>query len=257
MSVEDILESGLRAQDQGDLKSALRFFQQGLDQQQSAENWLLLADAQIENGSFAKAHKSISAGLKLESGNSDLLFTLGDLYLEEGKNDKAIMVYQQIIDLDSTEVDAWVSKAVAQMNDNDLVAAEKTCQRALEIDPESAFAHNALGDICVAKNSAQAAMKHFHQAIKLDSNDPQPHLSLAELYYETKNLEQAEHYCQKGLELDSGLPPGYLILGYICLDHDRTQEAVDNFQQFLRLEKSAAAKNIRDEVAAVIDGLKS
>jgi len=90
----------------------------------------------------------------------------------------------------------------------------------------------------------------------LDSTDPQPYLSLAELYHDANDLDLAEEYCLKGLELDAGLAPGYLTLGYVCLDQDRTQEAIDHFQQFLRLEKSVTAKNIRDEVAAVIDGLK-
>ena len=246
----------MRAQDQGDLKSALQCFQQVLDQQESAEVWLLLAEAQIESGSFAKAHKSLNAGLKLVPGDIDLLFSLGDLYLEEENNGKAIVIYQQIIELDAEEVDAWVSEAVAQMNNNDLKGAEITCRRALEIDSESAFAHNALGDICVAKDNTEEAIQYYRQAILLDASDPQPFLSLAELYYDGNDLEQAEQFCQKGLELDAGLAPGYLTLGYIRLDQDRNQEAIDNFQQFLRLEKSIAAKNIRDEVLAVIDGLK-
>ncbi|MFK5926069.1 MAG: tetratricopeptide repeat protein, partial [Desulfuromusa sp.] len=118
MSVEDLLESGMRAQDQGDLKTALQLFQQALEQQESAEIWLLLADAQVEKGSFAKAHKSLSAGLKLAPGDIDLLFSRGDLYLEEANHRKAIATYQQIIDLDAEDVDAWVCKAVAQLNSN-------------------------------------------------------------------------------------------------------------------------------------------
>ena len=63
-------------------------------------------------------------------------------------------------------------------------------------------------------------------------------------------------YCLKCLQLDAGIPGGYLTLGNIYLDLDRTQDAVENYQQFLRLEKSPAAKQICDEVAAVIDGLR-
>ncbi|MCF6267287.1 MAG: tetratricopeptide repeat protein [Desulfuromusa sp.] len=255
MTVDSLIEEGLRALEEGETKAAVRYFQQAVEKDESAEAWLLLAEAQIVAGSFAKAHKSLSAGLKLETDNIDLLFSLGDLYLEEEKNDKAIATYQQIINLDSEDVDAWVSKAVAQMND-DLEAAEKTCRQALDIDPDSAFAYSALGDIYVAKNSGEDAIKSFLQAIELDSSEPQSYLSLAELYYEADDLDQAEEYCQKGLELDAGLALGYLTLGYIYLDLDRTQEAIDNFQQFLRMEKSAAARNICAEVSAVIDGLK-
>lgn len=256
MSVEDLLDSGVRAHEQGDLKSALHYFEQALQSQQTAEIWVLLAEVQIESGSFTKAHKSLRAGLDLAADDLDLLFALGDLYLEQGKHDKAMAIYQKIIDLEPNEVDAWVSKAVAQMNDDDLSGAEQSCQRALAIDPESAFAHNAFGDISAFKGNVDVAINSFLKSIKLDPTDPQPCLSLADLHYDLGQLQQAEEFCQRGLELDAGLAAGYLILGYICLDQDRTQESIDNFKQFLRLEKSSAAKNIRDEVSAVIDGLK-
>jgi tetratricopeptide (TPR) repeat protein len=256
MSIENLLETGVRAQEQGDLKSALHCFEQALQFQSTADIWLLLAEVQIENGSFAKAHKSLEAGLTRASADLDLLFALGDLFLEEGKHSQAMETYQKIIDLDPDEVDAWVSKAVAQMNNDDLNGAEKTCRQALVIDPESSFAHNAFGDISVFQGNKDSATDSFLQSIKLDPTDPQPCLSLADLYYDLGQLQQAEEFCQRGLELDAGLAEGYLILGYIYLDQDRTQESIDNFKQFLRLEKSSAAKNIRDEVSAVIDGLK-
>ena len=256
MSVEDLLDSGERAQQQGDLKAAMNFFEQALQLQKSAEGWLLLADAQIENGSFAKAHKSLQAGLALAADDLDLLFTLGDLYLEEGKHEQAIATYQKIIDLEADEVDAWVSKAVAQMNNDDLDSAEQSCKRALEIDPESAFAHNVFGDISALQGNMDTAIGSFLKSIEFDSTDPQPCLSLADLHYDLGQLQQAEEFCQRGLELDAGLAAGYLILGYIYLDQDRTEESIDNFKQFLRLEKSSAAKNLRNEVSAVIDGLK-
>jgi len=47
-----------------------------------------------------------------------------------------------------------------------------------------------------------------------------------------------------------------LTLGNLCLDQEQVQEAVQCFQKFLSLEKGPAAKEIRDEVTALIDGLR-
>ena len=113
-----------------------------------------------------------------------------------------------------------------------------------------------LGDIYMAKEQQDEACDCYEKAIALDPEDAQAYLSLAELYYDRGQLEEAEQSCLKGLKLDAGLPMGYLLLGYVYLDQDRNQESIDNFQQFLRLEKNPDAKQIRDEVAAVIDGLK-
>ncbi|WP_321391728.1 tetratricopeptide repeat protein [uncultured Desulfuromusa sp.] len=98
MSIEDLLEKGLQAFDQGDFKAAEILYQQALEGEKTAEVWLLLAEAQIENGSYGKAHKSLSAGLLLEADNVDLLYSLGDLYLEEENYDLAVETYKKIIE---------------------------------------------------------------------------------------------------------------------------------------------------------------
>jgi tetratricopeptide (TPR) repeat protein len=107
----------------------------------------------------------------------------------------------------------------------------------------------------MARGASEAAVKCFEKAVELEPEDPQPYLNLAELCYDDGDLDAAEQWCVKGLKLDASLPSGYLTLGNICLDQDRTQDAVENYQQFLRLERSPSAKQIRDEVAAVIEGL--
>lgn len=251
----DVLEKGRRALDEGDLKAALQYFQEELNQRPSAEVWGLLAEAQVESGMSRKAHQSLSAGLKLDPDAEDLLYLLGDLLLEENRYEEAVATYQRIIDQTPDDAEAWVSQAMAYVNLGQLDTAEANCRKALELDAEEVFALNALGDIQLAKGRLETAADCFRQAVALEPEDPQAHLSLAEIYYDQNQSAQAEAYCLKGLELDPSLPAGYLTLGNIYLDQERIQEAIENYRQFLRLETSPVAKEIRDEVAAVIEGL--
>ncbi len=256
MSFTELLEKGRRCLDDGDDQQALQALQQAVKLEQSAEAWQLLAEAELNLGQIGKAEKSISNGLKLESNRIELLYMQGDLFAEQGKGEAAIKIFNQIFALDGYETDALVSKAMLLFDGEDLHAAEALCRQALEIEPTSVFALNTLGDILFAAGDQEGAAGAYQQAIEVDPEEAQAHLSLAEIYYDQGDLEQAEAACLKGLELDAGLPMGYLTLGYVYLDQDRNQESIENFQQFLRLEKSPAAKQIRDEVAAVIDGLK-
>ena len=256
MSFVELLEKGRSCLDDDDSKGALHALQQALKLEQSAEAWLLLAEAEMNTDQAAKARKSLNNGLQLEPENIDLLYAHGDLCLEEGDEPAALKAFQKIIALDSSEADAWVSKAMVHFSIDDLTAAEKSCRQALNIDPESVFALTTLGSICVAGERENEACECYEKAIALDAEEAQPYLNLGELYYDRGQLEEAEKVCLQGLELDASLPMGYLTLGYIYLDLDRNQESINNFQQFLRLEKSSAAKQIREEVAAVIDGLK-
>lgn len=256
MSFDQLLDKGRTALEEGDGTTALQSLQQAVKLQQTAEAWQLLAEAEMEEGLLGKARKSLDRGLTLEPENIELLYLLGDLCLEEEKTIEALGVFERIIALDRGEIDAWVSKAMVQLHADDPTAAEETCRQALAIDPHSVFALNALGDIGSAAGKTEEARTCYRQSIELEPDEPQAYLSLGELLYETGQLEEAEELCRKGLERDAGLPMGYLTLGYIYLDQDRHREASEQFRQFLRLEKSPAAKQIRDEVAAVLDGLK-
>lgn len=256
MSFVDLLEKGRLCLDDGDSKGALLALQQALKLEESAEAWLLLAEAEMNADQLKKARKSLNSGMRLAPESTDLLYMHGDLCLEEGDEAAALAAFEKIISLDNSEADAWVSKAMVQLNAEELSAAEFSCKQALAIDPESVFALTTLGDIYLTAERDQDACDCYEQAIELDPEEAQPYLSLGELYYDSDRLEEAEQMCLQGLKLDAGLPVGYLTLGYIYLDMDKNQESIENFQQFLRLEKSAAAKQIRDEVTAVIDGLK-
>jgi len=217
MTVDELLDEGLKAQEQGEVATALSFFQKALYSEKSADIYALVADAQIEAGSFAKAHKSLTAGLKLEPDNIDLLFTLADLYLEEGDGQKAADVYLKIIALDPEDGDAWGSLAVAQVNNNDLDAAEKSCRRALKIDPMSPFAHTALGDILLAQNRNDEALVCLQKAVELDPKNKLINFNLATAYYQMKKYDQAKKYYEKTLELDPNYVDAYKGLAYIIL----------------------------------------
>ena len=256
MSFNELLDKGRVALEEGDGKAALQVLQQALKLQQSAEAWHLLAEAELEEGLLGRARKSLAKGLELEPDNIELLYSLGDLCLEEEQGDEALRAFERIIALDREEIDAWVSKALVLLNADDLGAAETVCRQALTIEPSSVFALNALGDICAAAGKSAEARANYEKAIEAEPDDPQAYLNLGDLCYEAGRLKEAEEYCKKGLECDAGLPMGYLTLGYVYMDQDRSREAGEQFRQFLRLEKSPAARDIRDEVKALLEDLK-
>lgn len=256
MSFDDLLDKAQRALEEDDSCTALPLLQEALKLQQTPEAWLLLAEAQLDENQLAQAKKSLTAGLKLNSEHIDLLYFSADLSLEEEKVNAALQTYARIIELDSQQTDARVYKALLEMDEDRLDAAEKTCRTALEKEPDSVLALNALGDICCASGQNQQALESYLLAVGIDPEEPQTHLNLADLYYEMEKLPEAEEACCKALQLDAGLALAYLTLGYIYMDLDRAEDAIENFQQFLKLENSSSAKQIRDEVKAAIEGLK-
>ena len=71
-----------------------------------------------------------------------------------------------------------------ELEKDNLDVAEQTCREALQADPESVLALNALGDIQIAAGKNQAAMDAYLKAAEIDPDEPQTYLNLADLYYE-------------------------------------------------------------------------
>jgi tetratricopeptide (TPR) repeat protein len=113
-----------------------------------------------------------------------------------------------------------------------------------------------MGDALYAAGNFEAALNTYHKVVELDPDDAQGHYNLAEMYYDTGKLQDAERECRQALRLDPDFTFAYLTLGNVCLAQEKTREALQAFERFLRSEQSAAAEDVRNEVAAVVAGLK-
>jgi tetratricopeptide (TPR) repeat protein len=80
---------------------------------------------------------------------------------------------------------------------------------------------------------------------------------LAEIHHEQGDLAAAKEACCQAIVLDAELAEAYVTLGNICLDLDKTREALHNYQKFLECEHSTLGREIRAEVAALVEGLKA
>lgn len=256
MTIDQLIEQASALLDEADEKGALKCLESALKQGDTTELRLLVAEAYMNLDQVAAARKSLDAGLLLDGNDPDLLIALGDLNLEEGCNNAAIDCYQRVIDADPDDIDARVSLAMAYANDNQIELAESCCRQAIERDAQSSFALNALGEILLKHGKNDAAKTCFEQACEADPEDAQGFLNLADMLYEEEDLENAKELCVKALTLDPAIAAGYLTLGNICLDQDQAGEAVEHYEQFLRIETSPGAKQIRDEVNAVLEGLR-
>ncbi len=256
MTAENLFDTGAQALEQGNYLKAIDCLERLLKDHSTAEAILALVEAYLETGARKKAYHCLKNGVEKHPLDIDLLYAMADYYFEESRQGQALETYQQIIDIDAEEVEAYVCKSMVHLSLDEIEKAVVLCQAALKIQPDQSFALNALGDIHAQQGQFDVAIDLYRQAAELDPEDSQPLLNLADALYEDGKLEEAEKCCLKGLELDPGAAMGYFMLGSICLDQERTREAVEHFEQFLRLEKSSSAQDLRAEVTAVLDGLK-
>jgi TolB-like protein len=90
-------------------------------------------------------------------------------------------LYREVLAIDPGYAPSWVNLASNLVNevfigvrsaDDAFPQAREAADKALEIDPESASAHAALGSIAVAGGNLADAATHFERALKLDPASP-------------------------------------------------------------------------------------
>ena len=97
---------------------------------------------------------------------------LGNLYAARGEIDAAISAYETAIDLNASYVPAYVNLADLYRSGANEAEAEKVLRRALEVAPENADVHHALGLVLVRQKRMDKALDELRQASALGSDNP-------------------------------------------------------------------------------------
>ena len=72
----------------------------------------------------------------------------------------------------------------------------------VELDPESANAHSALGGLLTLQQDDENAVEHLKKAIQLNPSQIAPYVNLGEIYIRRQNIEAAVANLKKAIELD-------------------------------------------------------
>lgn len=165
-------------------------------------------------------------------------------------------------------VDTRVAAGMEYLRQRDPEGARRHINRALEVDPDSASAHNAMGMVYRYEGDEKRAEDHFRRAIRIDSdfsqarnnyaallyqqgrydvavdqleraaNDPKydqralAFMNLGRSYAKLGKLEEAAAALQRALRLDSKSPDAMLEAADVYLQLKRYREAQGYFQNF-------------------------
>ena len=72
----------------------------------------------------------------------------------------------------------------------------------VELDPESANAHSALGGLLTLQQEDGLAVEHLNRAIEINPSQIAPYVNLGEIYIRQQQIEAAVANLKKAIELD-------------------------------------------------------
>ncbi|HEY6542919.1 MAG TPA: tetratricopeptide repeat protein [Ktedonobacteraceae bacterium] len=125
------------AMEQGRAKEALEHYQRVVELEPDfASSWNDLAQAYKKLDNFEEADASLRRALALEPDNEDLIWNLGELYLDEQRYDDAIQIFEDAVEKNPTSASLNIFLASAYLESGDARQAEIFLDKAEKLDPD-------------------------------------------------------------------------------------------------------------------------
>jgi eukaryotic-like serine/threonine-protein kinase len=133
--------------------------------------------------------------------------------------------------LDEMLPEAHVALARAVRDgDWDWAGAERGFRRAMELDPNSADAHQLYGIYQTNFGSLREGIAQAKRAVELDPLSTRRQLGLFFAYYFGRQYDQALEPVRKAMELDAAFDP-HFFLGWIYREQGMYERAIDEFKK--------------------------
>lgn len=155
--------------------------------------------------------------------------------LEEKQTQSGVAHLEKAASLAPNFFDAQFLLGTAYADLRQMEKAESAFRRALEIKPQSAAARFALGEVYRQEKKYKDAEQMLLAGLKIEETSAQGHLSLGRVYWEENDLPQAGRQVGRALQLKPDLAEGHLLAGNILLRARQPENALTEFNEYLRL----------------------
>ncbi len=193
-----------------------------------------------------KAVKVLEEALRLDRGNAELAFFLGETYFNEGETDRAASLLRHVLAREPHHFEALVYAGVLENELGRSDRATELLKRAIAIRPDAFLPYFALGALYASAGNLAKAEVHLKKAVQVEEN-AQAFSLLGTIAYERGRVGDAVEALQKAVRLDPDDEDALYLLGLCYLDRGWTQKAAERFRSALelnpnRIEYQVAAK---------------
>jgi tetratricopeptide (TPR) repeat protein len=253
-----------------DYFGAIRYAGQAVEQKPDmSEGYIILGTAHLLSDDLARAESNFLKARELDPKLILADYNLGLIRLVQKKYDKALEFFSQIVKLSPKIKEAYVCKAAILHIENDLKAAKKEADQAVNIDPGDFLGHLAQG----AYRHSGALFTEFSQSwfrtrkhLNLEPSDTAASFTLANIYHrnglfrpeintiqesfagqseknvfmlmmearaegELGHYDRAVELYKAAMKLDSKLVTPYMELGDLAAKRNELPKAIDYYQK--------------------------
>ena len=163
-------------------------------------------------------------------------FDAGRAAVEDDKRrDEGVQHLQQAVKLYPNYLEAQLLLGAVYMDERRWEQAEEALRQALKINPKTAQAYFALGEVYLRQKKHAAAEKELLEGLKFDDKSVQGHFALGRVYFELGDIVKAGPQVGMALQLKPDFAEGHLLAGNLLLKAKQAENALVEFEEYLRL----------------------
>lgn len=152
---------------------------------------------------YEAAIASFQAGIILDSDNSEIYLSLGDVYMAENDLDNAIRSYCDSISINSEDYRAYSKAGLALWEKDYLEEAIVAYHRAIDLNPDYDIAQNNLGVIYMDGIGTPAeSLSYFRKAVEINPNYTLAYFNAGRALQAMNENNEAADYYQMALDLN-------------------------------------------------------
>lgn len=206
-------------------------------------------------GETLKSEEPVPAGNPPQTGRAALLarYNEGVLAREQGEWESSARIFREIVDIDSSVIEAWNGLGFSLMRLGRLTEAEAAISRALSLSPNYAAAVVNEGLLRLQEGRTAESAERFERAVSLDPSNPVPQVNLAiaqAILGRTRESEQTLSAARRRFPANPEILYNLGALYERTGDRERSAEAYAAFLSASRGRFPAKEAGVRDRLRA-------
>jgi tetratricopeptide (TPR) repeat protein len=202
-------------------------------------NYLSYGSIFFERGYTTEAEHFLQLALRDDPDNSEALYGLGSVYLQQKKPAEARATFERVIKLPprypGTLPNAWNNLGLLSAREGRTDEAINDFQQALQLDPDHLIALQNLGNAFRQAKRWDDARATFQRALELNPDSPDVNYALGMVYAQTDDIDRAHSYLQKALAERPAYPEALNNMGVLYLRKQQPIDAENSFKEAIRL----------------------
>ncbi len=188
-----------------------------------------------DNRDLAKAIEEYKLAIRKNPKDTFALYNLGVVYQDQGKNDRAMELYQDVLK-HTEDTFSRINLASIQYSQGKKEEAFSQLNTAARKNPDSAHPLSVLGELLETEGRLDEAEQTYLKALNVDSKHSASHYRLGRLLHKKQKFDQGTEHILKAVDIEPENPAYLEALGNEFERSGKLLEAANSMERVSVLE---------------------